>query len=135
MVIDANDPNRRSVGSFFTNPVLSDDAVAAVVEKARAAGLLAAEAQPPRFPAGPGLQKLAAAWLIERAGFHKGERRGPVGLSSAHALALIHHGGGRSADLLAFAREIRDRVAATFGVTLVPEPVVLGLPAGVDPLG
>jgi UDP-N-acetylmuramate dehydrogenase len=137
MVIDDHnlaDPNRRSVGSFFTNPVLSDDQVAAVTARARAAGILAADGQPPGFPAGPGRHKLAAAWLIERAGFSKGERRGPVGLSSAHALALVHHGGGRTGDLLAFAREIRDRVQARFGVTLVPEPIVMGLDPAADPL-
>jgi UDP-N-acetylmuramate dehydrogenase len=132
MVLDPADPNRRSVGSFFTNPVLTDAQLETTIARARSAGVLA---EPPRFPAGPGRHKLAAAWLIERAGFEKGESRGPVGLSSAHTLALVHHGGGSTTLLLDFAREIRTRVAERFGVTLAAEPVVMGLPAGADPLG
>ena len=134
MVIDAADPNRRSVGSFFTNPVVSPAAADAIAARAEAAGLIASPADLPRFPAANGQQKLAAAWLIERAGVRKGERRGGIAVSSAHALALVHLGGARTADLLAFAREIRDRVATRFGVTLAPEPVVLGAAPGADPL-
>ena len=89
----------------------------------------------PRFPTGsPGELKLSAGWLIEAVGFHKGERRGPVGLSSRHALALVHHGGGTTAQLLALAREIRDRVEERFGVRLRPEPIFLGF-GDDDPLG
>jgi UDP-N-acetylmuramate dehydrogenase len=80
----------------------------------------------PRFPAGEGRVKLAAAFLIERAGFHKGERRGAVGISSRHALALVHHGGGTTEALLAFAQEIEDRVQQRFGIALEREPVLLG---------
>jgi UDP-N-acetylmuramate dehydrogenase len=131
MVLDPADANRRSVGSFFTNPVLTPAELDALVARARAAGVVADPAEVPRFSAGAEF-KIPAAWLIEKAGFSKGTRRGPVGLSTAHALALVHHGGGRTADLLGFAREIRAGVAARFGVTLTPEPVVLG--AGADPL-
>jgi UDP-N-acetylmuramate dehydrogenase len=134
MVIDPADPNRRSVGSFFTNPVLTDAALQAVATRAVAAGIVADAGSVPRFVAGPGTHKIPAAWLIEKAGFTKGTRRGPVGISSNHALALVHHGGGTTADLLALARDIRDQVEARFGVRLVPEPVVLGRAAPDDPL-
>jgi UDP-N-acetylmuramate dehydrogenase len=134
MVIEPGTPNQRSVGSFFTNPVLTDAQLAAVIAQAVAAGVVTTAADLPRFAAGPGAHKIPAGWLIERAGFAKGLRRGPVGISSSHALALVHHGGGTSADLLALAREIRAGVEARFGVHLVPEPVVLGRAAGADPL-
>ena len=133
MVIAADDPNRRSVGSFFTNPVLDPTGVDVVVARALAAGVIDDPAKLPRYPAGDGRLKLAAGWLIERSGMTKGLRRGPVGISSNHALALIHHGGGRTADLLALAREVRAAVHDRFGVWLVPEPVILGAPPA-DPL-
>jgi UDP-N-acetylmuramate dehydrogenase len=126
MVLDPSDENRRSVGSFFMNPVISQRAFAALREQALHEGLVSSETELPAYPAPDGV-KLAAAWLIERAGFTKGERRGAVGISSRHALALVHHGGGSSRELLALAGEIRDRVRARFGVTLVPEPVLLGV--------
>jgi len=125
-VIAPDDANRRSVGSFFTNPVVSAAAAAEVVARASAAGLIVAGADVPRWPAADGAVKLSAGWLIERAGFAKGLRRGPVGISSAHALALVHHGGGTTAELLALAREIRDGVHARFGVSLTPEPTIVG---------
>jgi len=129
MLADPDDPNRRSVGSFFTNPVLSPAEADEVVRKAVATGV----GEPPRFAAAGGRVKLAAAWLVERAGFRRGLRRGAVGLSSRHALALVHHGGGTAADLMALAREIRAGVEARFGVRLVPEPALLGFGRS-DPL-
>jgi len=127
MVLDPADPNRRSVGSFFTNPVVDTAAVAAVVGRALAAGLVTTAAEVPQFPTTrPERVKLSAGWLIEKAGFTKGFRRGPVGLSSNHALALVHHGGGTTAELLTLAREIRDAVSAIWGITLAPEPTLLG---------
>ena len=71
--------------------------------------------------------KLSAGWLIERAGISKGLRRGAVGVSTAHALALVHHGGGTTAAFLDLAREVRDTVRARFGVTLMPEPTLIGV--------
>jgi UDP-N-acetylmuramate dehydrogenase len=127
MLIAAGDPNRRSVGSFFTNPILSSAEAAAVGTRAVAAGAVAASEEMPRWPAGDGRLKLSAGWLIERAGVPKGLRRGAVGVSSAHALALVHHGGGTTAELIDLAREIRDAVRSRFGVTLVPEPTFVGL--------
>jgi len=126
MVLDPDDPNRRSVGSFFLNPVVETGVAAAVEARARACGAVAPGESMPRFAAGAGHEKLSAAWLIERAGFSRGLRRGAVGLSSRHALALVHHGGGSAAALLELARDIRDGVRKLFGLTLEPEPVFLG---------
>lgn len=117
MVLDPADHDTWSVGSFFTNPVVS----AAVFD-----GLQAAAGGPvPHYPAPEGV-KLAAGWLVERAGFGKGFGDGPCRLSGKHALALTNRGGARSKDVLALARTIRDGVRAAFGVTLVPEPVLVG---------
>jgi UDP-N-acetylmuramate dehydrogenase len=115
MVIDPADPNRRSAGSFFVNPIVP----AAVAD---AIGI----ADMPRFPAPNGMVKLSAGWLIERSGMAKGTRRGNVGISTRHALALVHHGGGSAAELMALAREVQDAVRARFGVELSPEPVRVG---------
>ena len=126
MLVDADDPNSRSVGSFFVNPVVGEEDLDLVSRRARTHGLLERDEEVPSYDIGGGRFKLPAAWLIERAGFDKGTRRGRVGLSSAHALALVHHGGGRTVDLLALAREIRDGVVRAFGIELHPEPVFVG---------
>ncbi len=128
MVLDAADPNRRSAGSFFVNPVVDHGGLADVNLRAREAGGLTGEDRVPSFDIGAGRFKISAGWLIERAGFHKGLVRGRVGISSAHALALVHRGGGSATELVALAREIRDGVRQTFGITLRPEPVFLGFP-------
>ena len=117
MTRDPEDPNRRSAGSFFTNPV---------VPEAQALRLLALEPGIPAHPAGPGQRKLSAAWLIEHAGFPKGHVRGRVGLSTNHVLALVNLGGATARELLALAGEIRRGVSARFGVALEPEPNLLG---------
>ena len=122
MVIDAGDPNRRSCGSFFTNAIVP----AADAERA---ARLAGDSAMPRWPEPDGRVKLSSAWLIEHAGFRRGDREGPVGLSTRHALALVAHDGARAADVVAFARRIADVVQARFGVRLVPEPVFWGLDA------
>jgi UDP-N-acetylmuramate dehydrogenase len=118
MVLDAGDPESVSAGSFFVNPVVDAAAVADVTARAGAA--------PPTFDAGTGRYKIAAAWLVERAGFPKGWGQGRVGVSRKHALALVHRGGGSTRELLALARAIRDGVRDRFGVTLEPEPVFVG---------
>jgi UDP-N-acetylmuramate dehydrogenase len=125
MVLSPTDPNRRSVGSFFTNPVVSSDLAARVGERAVERGLLPSSEGLPQWAAGDGRVKLSAAWLIERAGFARGYREGNVGISSRHALALVHHGGGSARELLAFAERITDGVRAAWGVALEREPVVL----------
>ena len=119
MVLDPADPNRRSCGSFFTNPIVD---AADVVRIERQAG----GAPMPRWPQPGGGVKLSAGWLIEHAGFERGTRRGPVGLSTNHALAIVAHDGARAADVVAFATALRDTVRARFGVTLTPEPVFWG---------
>jgi len=122
MLLEAasHDPNRRSVGSFFLNPVVS----ASEAERVRAnAGEL------PQYPQADGTVKLSAAWLIEHAGTHKGERHGAVGVSSKHCLALVHHGGGTTRALLDLAAELRARVHDRFGIALELEPVRLGFDA------
>ncbi len=118
MVLDADDPDTWSVGSFFTNPV---------VTAGQFAGLTARMDIPvPNYPALDGV-KLAAGWLVEHAGFGKGyPGHGPCRLSTKHALALTNRGGARTSDVLDLARTVRDGVRVAFGVTLVPEPVLVG---------
>ena len=126
MVLDASDPDTRSAGSFFTNPVISEDQFGAV-ERATAARFGPGVAVP-RFPAGDGLVKVPAAWLIERAGFGRGYRSGPgARISAKHTLALVNPGGGSTKALMALASEIQEGVLAAFGIELVPEPVLVGV--------
>lgn len=124
MVYDPTDENHRSAGSFFTNPIVS----AAVLARAReaATGILRAGESMPEFPAGPGLTKLAAGWLIERAGFTKGTFEGRVGLSTRHALAIVNRGGATAEEIVRFAAKVKRGVFERFGVTLMPEPVLAG---------
>lgn len=126
MVLDPADHDTWSAGSFFTNPVLDAESFEALAERARA--LHGPDGTPPSYPAPGGRVKTSAAWLIERAGFAKGEARGPVALSSKHALALTNRGGASAAQLVAFAREIAARVERSLGVSLQPEPVLVGIP-------
>lgn len=118
MVLDDADHDTWSVGSFFTNPVVDDEHFARL--QASFGGPV------PHYPA-PGGVKLAAGWLVERAGFAKGfPDGGPCRLSTKHALALTNRGSATTADVLALARTVRDGVRAAFGVSLVPEPVLVG---------
>ncbi|WP_431235016.1 UDP-N-acetylmuramate dehydrogenase [Mycolicibacterium psychrotolerans] len=120
MVLDADDHDTWSVGSFFTNPVVPSEQFEEL--QARWDGPV------PHYPADDGV-KLAAGWLVENAGFGKGYP-GPGGapcrLSTKHALALTNRGGATTADVLALARTVRDGVRDSFGITLVPEPVLVG---------
>ncbi len=142
MVLDRGDPNRRSAGSFFVNPVLSPDEAAEI--RSRCPGLTGRPM--PQFPAAGGRAsagrasagrasagrasagrvKLSAAWLIEEAGFRRGERLGRAGISTRHSLALVNRGGATAAEIVALAAKIRRRVRQVSGVTLEPEPVFLG---------
>jgi len=117
MVVDPTDPDSRSVGSFFTNPRLTAKQFADL--KARVPGV-------PSWAEADGRTKVPAAWLVEHAGFAKGAFPGPVGISSKHTLALVHRGGGTTAELLAVARAVRDGVRDATGVELVNEPVLVG---------
>jgi UDP-N-acetylmuramate dehydrogenase len=126
MVIDAADPDTRSVGSFFVNPVLDGAALAAVEAAARAR--CGEGTRVPRFDAGPGRVKVPAAWLIERSGFGRGYGLGDgARISSKHTLALVNYESATTAGLMALARQIRDGVRETFGVSLAPEPVLVGV--------
>lgn len=123
MLLVEGDPDCRSAGSFFKNPVVSEEQVrhvAAISGK-----------EPPRFPAGSGPEnagrvKLPAAWLIEQAGFSKGYVRGNAGVSARHTLALINRGSASAADILALADEIGSAVEGRFAIRLEMEPVMLG---------
>jgi UDP-N-acetylmuramate dehydrogenase len=112
MVIDRNDPDTRSDGSFFMNPIIP------AAELGDFGG--------PSFPAGEGMVKLSAAWLIENAGFTKGFQHGNVGLSSKHSLAVINRGNGTAAEVRELVKMIQDRVREKFGVELHPEPNFIG---------
>jgi UDP-N-acetylmuramate dehydrogenase len=126
MVLDPADPDTRSAGSFFTNPVL-DQSQAERLEKA-VESRCPPGTRMPRFPAGGGHVKVPAAWLIERAGFGKGYPAGAgPRISSKHTLALINPGGATTASLVTLARQIRDGVRDTFGVELTAEPTLIGL--------
>ncbi|EIE97267.1 UDP-N-acetylmuramate dehydrogenase [Saccharomonospora glauca] len=124
MVLDPDDHDTWSAGSFFTNPVVPEAELPRVLE--RIADVVGAEAAVPKYPADGGV-KLSAAWLIERAGFGKGHPGpgGRVSLSTKHTLALTNRGGATTADLLALARQVRDGVLERFGVELRPEPLLV----------
>ncbi|MGH3387770.1 MAG: UDP-N-acetylmuramate dehydrogenase [Actinomadura sp.] len=125
MVLDPADPDTRSAGSFFTNPILSAEELSAL--DGRVAVRFGSGVSYPRYPEQDGRTKTSAAWLIDRAGFPKGHARGPVRISTKHTLALTNPDGARTEDLLALAREVRDGVHAVFGVELVNEPVLVGV--------
>jgi UDP-N-acetylmuramate dehydrogenase len=123
MVYDTSDPNHRSAGSFFTNPIVTTvqaDALAAKLEEGMTM---------PRYKAGPGLEKLSAAWLISQSGLPKGfqsNQSARVGLSTNHVLALTNRGGATASELLDLCRYVQERVKSRFGIELTPEPVFVG---------
>ena len=119
MVLDESDHDTWSVGSFFTNPVVPP----AEFERLQSR----VDADVPNYPAPDGV-KLAAGWLVERAGFGKGYPGddAPVRLSTKHALAVTNRGGATTADVIALARAVRDGVRSTFGIDLTPEPILIG---------
>lgn len=113
MVLDPDDHDTWSAGSFFTNPILaSRDEVP-----------LGA----PAFDLEDGSVKTSAAWLIENAGFGRGFGEGAAGLSTRHVLALTNRGGASAEELIGLARQVRDGVASRFGIRLDPEPVLVGI--------
>ena len=119
MVLDDADHDTWSVGSFFTNPVVS----AAEFDRLQRS----VEGPVPNYPAPDGV-KLAAGWLVERAGFGKGYpgEDAPARLSTKHALAVTNRGGATTADVIALARAVRDGVRTAFGIDLTPEPILIG---------
>lgn len=121
MLLDPADPNARSCGSFFVNPVVSSEAAAAV-----AARCPPGSAELPRYALPDGRVKLAAAWLIEQAGLARGTRDGHVGLSDHHTLAIVARPGATAREVVRFAWRVRQAVHERFGITLVPEPIPWG---------
>lgn len=131
MVLDASDHDTWSVGSFFTNPVVANDVYARLASKMERA----IDGPVPHYRAPDGV-KLAAGWLVERAGFGKGYplpghdgtggAEAPCRLSTKHALALTNRGGATAEDVMALARTVRDGVRDVFGITLKPEPILVG---------
>lgn len=119
MVLDPGDENARSCGSFFVNPILTQQEFRDLDRRLESSRV-------PHWDLPDGRVKLAAAWLIEQAGFRKGQRLGAAGLSSRHALAIVAHSGARADDIVTLARRIRASVEERFGVRLVPEPVFWG---------
>ena len=117
MVIDEDDPNSLSAGSFFKNPIVASsvyDAIAARFDSV------------PMFPAGENCVKIPAAWLIEGAGFQKGARMGRAGISSRHPLAIINADGASAAEIIALKNAIKEAVREKFSIDLSPEPVFVG---------
>jgi UDP-N-acetylmuramate dehydrogenase len=134
MVLQDNDPDSKSAGSFFRNPVLPPDTVAEVEAKARMCRFLGAAERIPQFPAPSEKVKLPAAWFIEHAGFHKGYAHGNAGISSKHAMALINRGGATAQEILDLMRIIQERVQMQFGVELHAEPEFVGFEETRGPL-
>ena len=126
MVIDPADENHRSAGSFFTNPIVPRELADEAIRRALSKRIITEAAQVPQYPAKEGLVKLAAGWLIEKSGTQKGTRSVNVGISTKHALALVHHGGGTTRELLAFADRVAKKVHVEFGIRLEREPRFLG---------
>jgi UDP-N-acetylmuramate dehydrogenase len=125
MVLDPGDPDSRSAGSFFLNPILSRDRFVALDQ--RVGERFGGDVHAPAWPAGDEHVKTSAAWLIERAGFTRGYGKRRAGVSSKHTLALVNRDGATTAELLEVARELRDGVESAFGVRLEPEPTLVGV--------
>jgi UDP-N-acetylmuramate dehydrogenase len=121
MLITPGDPDCLSAGSFFKNPVLSEEQHEDLKQRAAARGLTL-----PSYPALETRKKVSAAWLVERSGFAKGFGSGRVGISSRHALAIINRGAATAADVLALKEQIQHRVEEIWGIRLEPEPVLIG---------
>jgi UDP-N-acetylmuramate dehydrogenase len=119
MVIDEADPNSRSAGSFFKNPIVESARLDEIAARADGRAV-------PSFPAAEGRVKVPAAWLIENAGFHKGFRLGRAGISSNHSLAIVNLGGAAASDILALKERIQDGVLHRFDIMLEPEPIFVG---------
>src|SRR5262249_3107411 len=126
MLIVPGDEDCRSAGSFFKNPIVSRSEATriAALAQARVPGKTL-----PQYPAERDQVKLAAAWLVEQAGFNKGYTRGPVGISRKHTLAIVNRGGARAVDIITFQAEIKKKVFDVWGVQLQPEPVFVGFGA------
>ena len=117
MVLDIDDHDCWSAGSFFTNPVAEADLADSLPQDA------------PRWPTADGRVKLSAAWLIEQAGFSRGwalTPESPASLSKKHTLAVTNRGSATAADIIDLARAVNDGVHEKFGIALHPEPMLIG---------
>jgi UDP-N-acetylmuramate dehydrogenase len=121
MLIVPGDPDCQSAGSFFKNPVLSEEQHKALQQRAAARGLTV-----PSYPALETHKKVSAAWLVERSGFAKGFGFGRVGISTRHALAIVNRGEATAKEIIALQEQIQHRVEEIWGVRLEPEPVMVG---------
>ena len=121
MLIVAGDPDSLSAGSFFKNPIVSQEQHEDLSKRAAAKGLTL-----PSYPALEKSKKISAAWLVEHSGFARGYGLGRAGISSKHALAIVNRGGATAAEVLALKDQIQQRVAEIWGVRLEPEPVMVG---------
>lgn len=117
MVIDPEDVNSRSAGSFFKNPLVAEEKFLSLKDEFL---------QIPSFPAADGLVKIPAAWLIEQAGIGKGYVLGNAGTSANHSLAIINRGGATAADITELKNLIQTKVSDQFGIHLEPEPIFVG---------
>jgi len=129
MLLVEGDPDCRSAGSFFKNPVVSRERFREIAERSNMA--------PPSFPAGSGAEneecvKIPAAWLIEEAGFAKGYAIGAAGISTKHTLAIVNRGGATAQEILALADRIAAEVEVRFGIRLEREPELVGFPKDRD---
>ena len=122
MVIAANDPNSKSVGSFFKNPIVSNDKLASVEKTVNKIGIETI----PKFSFDAENVKIPAAWLIENSGFYKGFKYNRVGLSENHALAVINRGGATANDVVRLKNLIQEKVFEKFQIKLEPEPIFVG---------
>ena len=121
MLLTPGDPDARSAGSFFKNPVLTENEFESLKRKASERGL-----EIPNYPALAAHRKVSAAWLVEQSGFSKGFGNGHVGISRKHALAIVNRGGATSAEVVQLKNEIQARVQQQWAIQLEPEPVLLG---------
>jgi UDP-N-acetylmuramate dehydrogenase len=121
MLISPGEPDNRSAGSFFKNPLLSRSQHEELTRRAAERNM-----QVPSYPALSQQKKVSAAWLVENAGFSKGYRHGRAGISSKHALALVNRGGATAGDIVALKDEIQARVEQVWGIRLEPEPEFVG---------
>jgi UDP-N-acetylmuramate dehydrogenase len=122
MIIDKQDANSKSAGSFFKNPIVSNEKYLEIRERAESLNI----GDVPSFIVDKKSKKIPAAWLIENSGFHKGYARGQAGISSKHTLALINRGAANAKDMTELMREIQSKVLEVFGIMLMPEPVFVG---------
>jgi len=121
MLIVPGDEDCRSAGSFFKNPILTEEQFKALSDRAAAQSLAI-----PSYPALDAQHKISAAWLVEHSGFSKGYVAGNAGISHKHALALINRGDAKASDIVALKEEIQSKVEAQWGISLEPEPVFVG---------